>query len=139
MCVVYVCMYVIECVRVCLSVFASWVLQQLIRYSTHCSEVSDFNNLLSEFEVQLAARAYPPEVFTIALSKLPTRDVLLAKLSSRVHQPRFNETTTVTANGSLGPTLFLRLPAVQPGTLTRICRQLSNCPKRITSLENRIW
>ncbi len=79
-------------------------------------------------EVQLAARAYPQEVFTIKLPKLLTRDVLLAKLISRVQQPHCNETTTVKANGSLGPTLFLRLPAVQPDTLTRIRRQLSNFP-----------
>ena len=57
--------------------FPAWVSGALKRYSTHCSTQESFDTVCAQFKQQLAARAYPAEIYDNALASLPTRTALL--------------------------------------------------------------
>ncbi len=62
------------------SLFANIVLQELIRYRMACSNDEDFNDIVSSFSSRLQARGYDPSIITNALTKVPIRVDLMAKI-----------------------------------------------------------
>ncbi len=89
-----------------LSVFYNWVFEELKRYRVKCSTHSDFVSLTLLFAERLRARGYPPRIFALAMTNLPSRASLL--------KPILNPNKINIKHKALGPVLTLALPSLHP-------------------------
>lgn len=62
------------------SLFANIVLQELVRYRIACTNDDDFNDIVASFSLRLAARGYDPSIIANALTHVPPRVDLMAKI-----------------------------------------------------------
>ena len=95
-------------------IFKNFVLQELQRYRLACTNDTDYNNICVSFLQRLTARGYPKKIFSTALSKVPSRIILMELLYLQFY-PLFP-----TNNNKKGrPVLILDIPR----TLPKVCWQ----------------
>lgn len=66
-------------------IFKAFVLQEICRIRISCTSDTDFDKLNNLFANRLKARGYPSNIHNIAMTKLPSRSILLHKIHDRMH------------------------------------------------------
>lgn len=86
-------------------IFKNFVIQELQRYRLACTSDIDYNKICILFSQRLTARGYPPEIFSNALQKVPSRTILMELLYLQIFP--IIETTQ---NKKRNPILILDVP-----------------------------
>lgn len=58
-------------------IFQNFIIQELKRYRLACTSDTDYNKICTLFSQRLTARGYPPDIFSNALQKAPSRIILM--------------------------------------------------------------
>jgi hypothetical protein len=91
------------------SVFSNFILQELKRYRLSCTIPTDFDELISLFQLRLTRRGYSPFLFLSALARLPSREFLLQNLINSIPKEQRSQTKKPIVTLAI-PRLLPRLP-----------------------------
>ena len=108
------------------SLFKNIILQELKRYSTASSLLSDYTSIISSFRHRLLARGYDSSIIDSTLLEVPTRSTLLTHLLTSTQKEKS------IIHKKSPPIITLCIPRLDPpipwGTICKIPETLSSHP-----------